>query len=192
MGDDGEAIGLQQNDLRSEVVQRDADGLAEVAVRRIADEADAALANALDRERRGVQNAILAGINGDAFFERRVGANAEREETDPQAENGVREEVDERVGGLRMSDQRHWYMSGRFEIAGIENEERSHRTLGVWSDFSQPRGDSNDLSHTLKESHNCTKTLPSLSCIGSSPLRCPDSNLGQECRYHSKAQSYPR
>ena len=34
--------------------------------------------------------------------------------------------------------QRHCYVSGRFEIAGVENEERSHGTLGVRSDFSQP------------------------------------------------------
>ena len=34
--------------------------------------------------------------------------------------------------------QRHCYVSGCFEIAGVENEERSHGTLGVRSDFSQP------------------------------------------------------
>ena len=107
MGNDGEMIGLKQHHLRSEVVQSDTDGLAEIPVRRIADEADSALADAFNRERSGVQNAIFAGINGNPFFERGVGANAEREEPDPQAENRVSEEIDKRVSRLGMSDAGH-------------------------------------------------------------------------------------
>ena len=104
MRNDGEAVGLQQNDFGGEIVQRDADGLTEIAVRWIADEADAALANALHRARRGVQNAAFVGVNGNAFLERGVGADAERKETDPHTKNRAREKVDERVGGLKVND----------------------------------------------------------------------------------------